>query len=99
MKRKRKPEVPVVKSLSLSDSQRLLFAFNPVFTLRGKRGEKKEMEEYGKESGRGDQLKVIRQKAFAGSNVVASYGSWYCVFSFKLNCLRVNQTSEGENDN
>lgn len=27
---KRKPEVPGVKSLSLSDSQRLLFAFNPV---------------------------------------------------------------------
>lgn len=27
---KRKPEVPGVKSLSLSDSQRLLFAFSPV---------------------------------------------------------------------
>lgn len=84
MKRKRKPEVPVVKSLSLSDSQRLLFAFNPVFTLRGKRGEKKEMEEYGKESGRGDQLKVIRQKlkAFAGSSVVASHGSSLLCFLF-----------------
>ncbi len=30
VEQKRKPEVPGVKALSLKDSQRLLFSFNPV---------------------------------------------------------------------
>lgn len=54
---KRKPEVPGVKSLSLRDSQRLLFAFNPVWFMPCGQERQK-----GKESAKGKDRKIKGQK-------------------------------------